>query len=59
MNNLKLKLSIALFIATGSASAVTIDFDTDDYAIPGNRANGCWPWPRRKKPRMQSKHQHR
>ena len=48
MNNLKLKFSIALFIATGSASGVTIDFDTADYAIPAGQiaadANGVDGW---------------
>ena len=37
MNNLKLKFSIALFIATGSASGVTIDFDTDNKAARKQR----------------------
>ena len=48
MSKLKLKLSIALFIATGSASAVTLDFDTADYAIPAGQiagnANGVDGW---------------
>ena len=48
MNNIKLKLSIVLFIATGSASGVTIDFDTADYAIPAGQiaanANGVDGW---------------
>lgn len=48
MNNIKLKLSIVLFIATGSASGVTIDFDAADYAIPAGQiaanANGVDGW---------------